>query len=82
MIFAVLLLAMLPSDAELTAQRSWERFRDDQCKLEASASQGGSVHGMVVANCSIALAADRVKQLETQLHCMEGDVSCIAPETK
>ncbi len=58
------------------AQQSWLRFRDQECAFETMGTVGGSIHSMVVANCLARLTDQRVKDLEAQLNCQEGDLSC------
>jgi uncharacterized protein YecT (DUF1311 family) len=59
-----------------TAQQSWLRFRDQECEFETMGSVGGSIHSMVVTICLTRLTDQRVKDLEAQLNCKEGDLSC------
>jgi len=59
-----------------TAQRSWLRFRDEECEFETMGTVGGTIHSMIVAICLTRLTDQRIKDLEAQLHCKEGDLSC------
>lgn len=59
-----------------TAQQSWLRFRDQECEFETMGTVGGSIHPMVVALCVTRLTDQRIKDLEAQLNCKEGDLSC------
>ena len=47
------------------AQRAWVGFRDADCDLDASVAIGGSMHGMLVADCRTAMTNTRVKDLKT-----------------
>ena len=58
-------------------QEAWIRFRDQECAFIGSSTIGGSIHGMIVAQCQTRLTLARVKDLETQLNCQEGDLSCV-----
>ena len=58
------------------AQQSWLRFRDQECEFETMATVGGSIHSMIVAICLTRLTDQRIKDLEAQLNCKEGDLSC------
>jgi uncharacterized protein YecT (DUF1311 family) len=58
------------------AQVSWLRFRDQECIFEAMGTEGGSVHPLIVNECLGRLTLARVKDLERQLNCQEGDLSC------
>ena len=60
----------------LAAQQSWLRFRDQECEFETMGTVGGSIHSMVVALCLTRLTDQRIKDLEAQLNCKEGDLSC------
>ena len=59
-----------------TAQQSWLRFRDQECEFETMGTVGGSIHSMIVAICLTRLTDQRIKDLEAQLNCTEGDLSC------
>lgn len=59
-----------------TAQQSWLRFRDQECEFETMGTVGGSIHSMIVAICLTRLTDQRIKDLEAQLNCREGDLSC------
>jgi len=58
------------------AQQSWLRFRDQECEFETMGTVGGSIHSMVRAICLTRLTDQRIKDLEAQLNCKEGDLSC------
>ena len=57
-------------------QLAWIKFKDLACEFDASGSEGGSVHSMVLANCLTEKTRQRNKELETLANCQEGDVSC------
>ena len=59
------------------AEEAWIQFRDKECTFIGSPTVGGSIHGMIVAQCQARLTLVRVKDLETQLNCEEGDLSCV-----
>jgi uncharacterized protein YecT (DUF1311 family) len=58
------------------AQETWLRFRDQECDFETMGTKGGSIHPMVVAECRRRLTNQRIKDLEDQANCQEGNVSC------
>jgi uncharacterized protein YecT (DUF1311 family) len=58
------------------AEKTWIRFRDQECAFETMGSVGGSVHPMVVSQCKSRLTNQRTKDLGGQLNCKEGDLSC------
>ncbi len=60
-----------------SAEEAWIQFRDRECAFIGSPTAGGSIHGMIVAQCQTRLTLVRVKDLETQLNCPEGDLSCV-----
>src|SRR5262249_24915556 len=51
------------------AEKTWIRFRDQECAFETMGSVGGSVHPMVVSQCKSRLTIQRTKDLEGQLNC-------------
>jgi len=59
------------------AEEAWIRFRDRECAFIGAPTVGGSIHGMIVAQCQARLTLVRVKDLEAQLNCQEGDLSCV-----
>ena len=59
------------------AEEAWIRFRDRECAFIGAPTAGGSIHGMIVAQCHARLTLVRVKDLEAQLDCREGDLSCV-----
>ena len=62
------------------SQRAWLAYRDAQCKLTASGVDGGSAQPMVTADCLGDLTRARLKELNYQLTCQEGDMTCLAPK--
>jgi uncharacterized protein YecT (DUF1311 family) len=65
-----------------SAERAWIAFRDAHCAVEAYAVEGGSVMPTVHAECLRELTAERQKQIDQQLNCTEGELTCLAPERK
>ncbi|WP_296324397.1 lysozyme inhibitor LprI family protein [Reyranella sp.] len=60
-----------------TAEEAWLRFRDKECEFIGGPTTGGSINGMIIAYCQERLTLVRVKDLETQLNCQEGNLSCV-----
>lgn len=58
------------------AQRSWIKYRDDDCKLAALPSTGGSVQSMAYSGCLTEKTDQRVAELNKMMTCEEGDVTC------
>lgn len=59
------------------AEEAWIRFRDQECAFVSSSTIGGSIHPMMIAQCKARLTALRVKDIEVQLDCAEGDLACV-----
>jgi uncharacterized protein YecT (DUF1311 family) len=61
------------------AQRSWRAWRDAECAYETNGTAGGTINSMMQTKCRAARTSARLKELDAQLHCEEGDLSCNAP---
>jgi uncharacterized protein YecT (DUF1311 family) len=61
------------------AQRSWIKFRDDECGYETALTIGGTIHSTMVTNCDTELTLERIKRLKAQAACAEGDMGCNKP---
>ena len=59
------------------SQRAWASYREKQCQFETSATEGGSIHPMVLSLCQEDKTMARIQGLEVQLKCEEGDFSCV-----
>jgi uncharacterized protein YecT (DUF1311 family) len=59
------------------AQRTWLRFRDQECEFETLGTKDGTVHPMVLLMCMTGLTQLRTEQLVAQIECEEGDLSCV-----
>lgn len=77
-LYGQLLAKVSPAGKEALkqAQRSWLIFRDQECDFETMGTVGGSIHGMMVTECRTRLTLARVKDLQAQVSCGEGDLSC------
>ncbi|WP_254634166.1 lysozyme inhibitor LprI family protein [Mesorhizobium sp. GbtcB19] len=62
------------------AQRAWIPFRDKECAFRTQPYADGSVHSSLVEACKAELTKARLAQLQHQLQCPEGDLSCV-PQT-
>ena len=81
-LYEALLNKMEPSakrDLLRSAQAAWLAYRVAQYSLVSSAVEGGSFQPTIRNTCSIDLARARIKELEYQLTCREGDMSCVVP---
>jgi uncharacterized protein YecT (DUF1311 family) len=64
------------------AEKAWIVYRDKECAFETSLTAGGSIHPMAVAQCLETLTRAKQKELQRQLDCQEGDMSCVALKAK
>ncbi|MEI9992601.1 MAG: lysozyme inhibitor LprI family protein [Rhizomicrobium sp.] len=61
------------------AQRSWIKYRDDECAFETNLTVGGTIHSAMETNCRADLTRAQIKRLKAQRDCQEGDLSCNHP---
>ncbi|CDX41141.1 conserved exported hypothetical protein [Mesorhizobium sp. SOD10] len=59
------------------AQRAWIPFRDKECAFRTQPYADGSVYATLVETCKAELTKARLAQLQHQLQCPEGDLSCV-----
>lgn len=59
------------------AQRAWIPFRDKECAFRTRPYADGSVYSSLVETCKAELTQARLAQLQHQLQCPEGDLSCV-----
>ncbi|RUT95429.1 DUF1311 domain-containing protein [Mesorhizobium sp. USDA-HM6] len=59
------------------AQRAWIPFRDKECAFRTQPYADGSVYSSLVETCKAELTKARLAQLQHQLQCPEGDLSCV-----
>jgi uncharacterized protein YecT (DUF1311 family) len=59
------------------AQRAWIPFRDKECAFRTKPYADGSVYSTLVETCKAELTKARLAQLQHQLQCPEGDLSCV-----
>ncbi|WP_145520886.1 lysozyme inhibitor LprI family protein [Yersinia mollaretii] len=59
-----------------SAQLTWIKYRDADCTFQSSATEGGSVHPMIISACLTQKTEERTTQLKSFLNCPEGDLSC------
>ncbi|CFR05425.1 lysozyme inhibitor LprI family protein [Yersinia kristensenii] len=59
-----------------SAQQTWIKYRDADCTFQSSATEGGSVHPMIISACLTHKTEERTTQLKSFLNCPEGDLSC------
>ena len=61
------------------AERAWLAYRDAECDYETNGTAGGTINPMMDTMCRTEKTNARIKELNAQLHCAEGDMSCNAP---
>jgi uncharacterized protein YecT (DUF1311 family) len=62
-----------------TAERAWLAYRDAECDYETNSTAGGTINPMMDTMCRTEKTNARIKDLDTQLRCPEGDLSCNLP---
>ena len=73
------LMAKISADSQAKlkqTQETWLRFRDDECTFRTRGTIGGSINSMIFTKYRTALTADRIKDLDYQLNCQQGDFFC------
>ncbi|MFI8416290.1 lysozyme inhibitor LprI family protein [Serratia sp. NPDC078593] len=76
--------ARLKTDAStgkllINAQRAWIGYRDAECKLSASGTEGGSIYSFLLSSCLTDATQRRIDDLKGYLKCEEGDLACPVP---
>lgn len=61
------------------AEEKWLAWRDAECAYENELTMGGTVHSMMQTECDTDKTNVRIKELERQRDCQEGDISCNPP---
>jgi len=61
------------------AEEKWLAWRDAECAYENELTMGGTVHSMMQTECDTEKTDVRIKELERQRDCQEGDISCNPP---
>ena len=61
------------------AQRTWIAFRDAECDLVASGSNGGSIQPTISSTCLEGMTQARTKTLRGYLNCDGNDLCCPIP---
>ncbi|AZO31186.1 lysozyme inhibitor LprI family protein [Mesorhizobium sp. M1B.F.Ca.ET.045.04.1.1] len=78
-VYKVLSERLAPTDQQRLrdAQRAWIPFRDKECAFRTQPYADGSVYSSLVETCKTDLTKARLAQLQHQLQCPEGDLSCV-----
>lgn len=58
------------------SQRSWIKFRDNDCKVQSYPTREGSAQAMVRLDCLKEKTDQRYNELNSMLTCEEGDLTC------
>jgi uncharacterized protein YecT (DUF1311 family) len=61
------------------SERAWIAYRDAQCDFATNGTAGGTINSMEDTICRTGKTNDRIKELNAQLHCAEGNLDCNAP---
>jgi uncharacterized protein YecT (DUF1311 family) len=61
------------------AEEKWLAWRDSECAYETALTVGGTIHPMLETECDTNETNDRIKELERQRDCQEGDITCNPP---
>ena len=69
----------LRRDLLASSQAAWMAYRAAYCALESSAVEDGSLQPVARNACHAAITRLRIKELDRQLNCKEGDVACVVP---
>jgi len=75
------LLAKLkdPKQKEMLVEveRAWIAYRDKFCAFQSGETVGGTIHPLIETNCLDEKTNVHTAELSRQLHCQEGDPSCV-----
>lgn len=61
-----------------TSQEAWLIYRTNFCSFVSSAVEGGSLQPTVRNMCRLKTTKARLGEIVHQLHCQEGDITCIS----
>lgn len=59
------------------AERAWILYRDKECAFETAGTRQGTIHPIEVSDCLTAKTRAHTLELRNQLHCSDGDPSCM-----
>ncbi len=59
------------------AQEAWARYRDLECAFIGTATEGGTIQSTMITQCKTELTTRRLKDIDAQLNCEEGDLVCV-----
>ncbi len=61
------------------SQIAWEKYMAAECSYETYVGHDGTMNATNLTNCQNTQAAERIKRLQAQAACAEGDMSCNHP---
>jgi uncharacterized protein YecT (DUF1311 family) len=61
------------------AEKSWILYRDAECAFETNATVGGTINSTMITQCRTRKTDARIRELNAQLQCVQGDLSCNLP---
>lgn len=61
------------------SQRLWRDYMRAECSYETNGTVGGTINSTMVTDCVADLTKQRVKRLQMQASCPEGELSCNHP---
>lgn len=59
------------------AERAWVPYRDKECEFETAGTRQGTIHPIEVSHCLTAKTRAHIAELQSQLHCPDGDPTCM-----
>ncbi|MGH6872566.1 MAG: lysozyme inhibitor LprI family protein [Rhizomicrobium sp.] len=70
----------VPNQALLrAAEEKWIGWRDSECAYETALTVGGTIHPMMELMCDTQKTQAHIRELERELACQEGDITCNPP---
>jgi uncharacterized protein YecT (DUF1311 family) len=63
--------------ALVLSERSWIHFRDSECNFESIGTIHASDRDMILYSCLEWVTKTRIVQIQYQIDCSEGDLSCV-----
>lgn len=66
----------------LTSERAWIAYRDSECAFETDGVRDGSAQPMMRSMCLGGMTRLRIRELEQQRDCADGDLSCNAGDRR
>ena len=59
------------------AEQAWIRYRDTECAFETAGTRQGTIHPIEVSHCLTEKTRTHIAELRNQLHCPDGDPTCM-----